>query len=163
MISHFWHLMHFLNMSDRIHEFFGLRSFFYANSHILNEDESLSLMKPCAVNLGLNGKPFLVYYEIMLLTWFYEMLNIWILQFGSWNFKNYTYSLLPCVLSYAFTKIHFYVSRGLVGYRSVFSSDTRGTGFMHRAFLSMLEHNFSAFQPWNFGLLWLITFSQFRS
>lgn len=26
--------------------------------------------------------------------------------------------------------------RGLVGYRSVFSSDTRGTGFMHRAFLS---------------------------
>ncbi|XP_044466805.1 50S ribosomal subunit assembly factor BipA isoform X2 [Mangifera indica] len=26
-------------------------------------------------------------------------------------------------------------SRGLVGYRSVFSSDTRGTGFMHRAFL----------------------------
>uniref|UniRef100_A0A0V0IJS8 Putative translation factor GUF1, mitochondrial-like n=1 Tax=Solanum chacoense TaxID=4108 RepID=A0A0V0IJS8_SOLCH len=29
-------------------------------------------------------------------------------------------------------------SRGLVGYRSVFSSDTRGSGFMHRAFLSML-------------------------
>ncbi|GAA0170962.1 translation elongation factor [Lithospermum erythrorhizon] len=28
-------------------------------------------------------------------------------------------------------------SRGLVGYRSVFSSVTRGTGFMHRAFLSM--------------------------
>ncbi|XP_043805477.1 50S ribosomal subunit assembly factor BipA isoform X3 [Manihot esculenta] len=28
-------------------------------------------------------------------------------------------------------------SRGLVGYRSVFSSDTRGTGFMHRAFLSI--------------------------
>ncbi|KAG2296782.1 hypothetical protein Bca52824_043451 [Brassica carinata] len=28
-------------------------------------------------------------------------------------------------------------SRGLVGYRCVFSSDTRGTGFMHRAFLSM--------------------------
>ncbi|XP_039058843.1 50S ribosomal subunit assembly factor BipA isoform X2 [Hibiscus syriacus] len=27
-------------------------------------------------------------------------------------------------------------SRGLVGYRSVFSSDTRGTGFMHRAFQS---------------------------
>ncbi|KAK1566640.1 hypothetical protein Q3G72_002298 [Acer saccharum] len=27
-------------------------------------------------------------------------------------------------------------SRGLVGYRSVFSSDTRGTGFMHRAFLN---------------------------
>ncbi|KAL0774667.1 hypothetical protein Bca101_039819 [Brassica carinata] len=26
-------------------------------------------------------------------------------------------------------------SRGLVGYRCVFSSDTRGTGFMHRAFL----------------------------
>ncbi|XP_051135796.1 uncharacterized protein LOC127254626 [Andrographis paniculata] len=26
-------------------------------------------------------------------------------------------------------------SRGLVGYRSVFNSDTRGTGFMHRAFL----------------------------
>ncbi|XP_043805478.1 50S ribosomal subunit assembly factor BipA isoform X4 [Manihot esculenta] len=28
-------------------------------------------------------------------------------------------------------------SRGLVGYRSVFSSDTRGTGFMHRAFLNI--------------------------
>ncbi|MFQ6647641.1 hypothetical protein Gotur_021657 [Gossypium turneri] len=28
-------------------------------------------------------------------------------------------------------------SRGLVGYRSVFSSDTRGTGFMHRAFQCM--------------------------
>lgn len=28
--------------------------------------------------------------------------------------------------------------RGLVGYRSVFSSATRGTGFMHRAFLSMI-------------------------
>ncbi|KAL0311512.1 UNVERIFIED_CONTAM: 50S ribosomal subunit assembly factor BipA [Sesamum angustifolium] len=28
-------------------------------------------------------------------------------------------------------------SRGLVGYRSVFNSVTRGTGFMHRAFLSM--------------------------
>ncbi|KAK9285503.1 hypothetical protein L1049_024697 [Liquidambar formosana] len=27
-------------------------------------------------------------------------------------------------------------SRGLVGYRSAFSSDTRGTGFMHRAFLT---------------------------
>lgn len=27
-------------------------------------------------------------------------------------------------------------SRGLVGYRSVFSADTRGTGFMHRAFQS---------------------------
>ncbi|KAK2434447.1 elongation factor family protein [Trifolium repens] len=27
-------------------------------------------------------------------------------------------------------------SRGLVGYRSVFSSETRGTGFMHRAFLT---------------------------
>ncbi|KAD4981712.1 hypothetical protein E3N88_18383 [Mikania micrantha] len=27
-------------------------------------------------------------------------------------------------------------SRGLVGYRSVFSSDTRGTGFMHRAFMA---------------------------
>ncbi|XP_034701051.1 50S ribosomal subunit assembly factor BipA-like [Vitis riparia] len=37
-------------------------------------------------------------------------------------------------------------SRGLVGYRSVFSSDTRGTGFMHRAFLSMLFHySLSAF------------------
>ncbi|CAL9132509.1 unnamed protein product [Musa textilis] len=31
-------------------------------------------------------------------------------------------------------------SRGLVGYRSVFSSDTRGTGFMHRAFLSYSKH-----------------------
>lgn len=28
--------------------------------------------------------------------------------------------------------------RGLVGYRSVFSSDTRGTGFMHRAFQCIL-------------------------
>ncbi|KAK3025396.1 hypothetical protein RJ639_044651 [Escallonia herrerae] len=33
------------------------------------------------------------------------------------------------------TKLKFTCpSRGLVGYRSVFSSDTRGTGFMHRAF-----------------------------
>ncbi|KAF9595946.1 hypothetical protein IFM89_006227 [Coptis chinensis] len=31
-------------------------------------------------------------------------------------------------------------SRGLVGYRSVFSSDTRGTGFMHRAFLKYAKH-----------------------
>ncbi|XP_019194095.1 PREDICTED: uncharacterized protein LOC109188055 [Ipomoea nil] len=31
-------------------------------------------------------------------------------------------------------------SRGLVGYRSVFSSDTRGTGFMHRAFLNYEKH-----------------------
>ncbi|CAK9316193.1 unnamed protein product [Citrullus colocynthis] len=31
-------------------------------------------------------------------------------------------------------------SRGLVGYRSVFSSDTRGTGFMHRAFLHYEKH-----------------------
>ncbi|XP_057460490.1 uncharacterized protein LOC130750990 [Actinidia eriantha] len=31
-------------------------------------------------------------------------------------------------------------SRGLVGYRSVFSSDTRGTGFMHRAFLAYAKH-----------------------
>ncbi|KAL5730593.1 hypothetical protein ACHQM5_003396 [Ranunculus cassubicifolius] len=31
-------------------------------------------------------------------------------------------------------------SRGLVGYRSVFSSDTRGTGFMHRAFLKYCKH-----------------------
>ncbi|PKI42586.1 hypothetical protein CRG98_037031 [Punica granatum] len=31
-------------------------------------------------------------------------------------------------------------SRGLVGYRSVFSSDTRGTGFMHRAFLTYDKH-----------------------
>ncbi|CAL5403764.1 unnamed protein product [Camellia sinensis] len=30
--------------------------------------------------------------------------------------------------------------RGLVGYRSVFSSDTRGTGFMHRAFLTYAKH-----------------------
>ncbi|KDO45761.1 hypothetical protein CISIN_1g0060682mg, partial [Citrus sinensis] len=29
---------------------------------------------------------------------------------------------------------------GLVGYRSVFSSDTRGTGFMHRAFLKYEKH-----------------------
>ncbi|KAJ7948388.1 GTP-binding protein TypA/BipA-like [Quillaja saponaria] len=31
-------------------------------------------------------------------------------------------------------------SRGLVGYRSVFSSDTRGTGFMHRAFKEYEKH-----------------------
>ncbi|KAL8131395.1 uncharacterized protein LOC141711578 [Apium graveolens] len=31
-------------------------------------------------------------------------------------------------------------SRGLVGYRSVFSSSTRGTGFMHRAFLTYAKH-----------------------
>lgn len=31
-------------------------------------------------------------------------------------------------------------SRGLVGYRSVFSSDTRGTGFMHRAFLTYSKY-----------------------
>ncbi|WOG98703.1 hypothetical protein DCAR_0418047 [Daucus carota subsp. sativus] len=31
-------------------------------------------------------------------------------------------------------------SRGLVGYRSVFSSATRGTGFMHRAFLTYAKH-----------------------
>ncbi|CAK7323987.1 unnamed protein product [Dovyalis caffra] len=31
-------------------------------------------------------------------------------------------------------------SRGLVGYRSVFSSDTRGSGFMHRAFLTYAKH-----------------------
>ncbi|KAG6526900.1 hypothetical protein ZIOFF_008987 [Zingiber officinale] len=31
-------------------------------------------------------------------------------------------------------------SRGLVGYRSVFSTDTRGTGFMHRAFLTYSKH-----------------------
>ncbi|KAL4573469.1 hypothetical protein LXL04_020277 [Taraxacum kok-saghyz] len=31
--------------------------------------------------------------------------------------------------------------KGLVGYRSVFSSDTRGTGFMHRAFLGMFLVN----------------------
>ncbi|XP_030515762.1 50S ribosomal subunit assembly factor BipA [Rhodamnia argentea] len=31
-------------------------------------------------------------------------------------------------------------SRGLVGYRSVFSSDTRGNGFMHRAFLTYAKH-----------------------
>ncbi|KAL8510952.1 hypothetical protein ACS0TY_017677 [Phlomoides rotata] len=31
-------------------------------------------------------------------------------------------------------------SRGLVGYRCVFNSDTRGTGFMHRAFLAYEIH-----------------------
>nr|DAD22743.1 TPA_asm: hypothetical protein HUJ06_024206 [Nelumbo nucifera] len=31
-------------------------------------------------------------------------------------------------------------SRGLVGYRCVFSSDTRGTGFMHRAFLTYSKY-----------------------
>ncbi|GAB2262989.1 hypothetical protein Droror1_Dr00003986 [Drosera rotundifolia] len=31
-------------------------------------------------------------------------------------------------------------SRGLVGYRSVFNSDTRGTGFMHRAFLTYAKY-----------------------
>ncbi|GAB4859622.1 hypothetical protein Ancab_011096 [Ancistrocladus abbreviatus] len=31
-------------------------------------------------------------------------------------------------------------SRGLVGYRSVFNGDTRGTGFMHRAFLTYAKY-----------------------
>ncbi|KAK8943859.1 hypothetical protein KSP40_PGU002424 [Platanthera guangdongensis] len=31
-------------------------------------------------------------------------------------------------------------SRGLVGYRSVFSTDTRGTGFMHRSFLTYSKY-----------------------
>ncbi|XP_020574333.1 uncharacterized protein LOC110020535 [Phalaenopsis equestris] len=31
-------------------------------------------------------------------------------------------------------------SRGLVGYRSVFSTDTRGSGFMHRAFLTYSKY-----------------------
>ncbi|KAG0456514.1 hypothetical protein HPP92_024302 [Vanilla planifolia] len=31
-------------------------------------------------------------------------------------------------------------SRGLVGYKSVFSSDTRGSGFMHRAFLTYSKY-----------------------
>lgn len=39
---------------------------------------------------------------------------------------------------------HLLFLRGLVGYRSVFSSDTRGTGFMHRAFLSIY-----IFLTWN--------------
>ncbi|KAL4573466.1 hypothetical protein LXL04_020274 [Taraxacum kok-saghyz] len=46
--------------------------------------------------------------------------------------------------------------KGLVGYRSVFSSDTRGTGFMHRAFLG---YSIMRFNPanlecvyyWNLG------------
>ena len=46
--------------------------------------------------------------------------------------------------------------RGLVGYRSVFSSDTRGTGFMHRAFLSMFislfPFSFVFFFPFQFPL-----------
>ncbi|KAL4567293.1 hypothetical protein LXL04_022873 [Taraxacum kok-saghyz] len=36
-------------------------------------------------------------------------------------------------------------SRGLVGYRSVFSSDTRGTGFMHRAFMGMFFSSIGKF------------------
>ncbi|ONI16869.1 hypothetical protein PRUPE_3G126400 [Prunus persica] len=47
-------------------------------------------------------------------------------------------------------------SRGLVGYRSVFSSDTRGTGFMHRAFLraqilrpmQRVTHSSACRAPW---------------
>ncbi|KZV46390.1 hypothetical protein F511_23231, partial [Dorcoceras hygrometricum] len=33
-----------------------------------------------------------------------------------------------------------FVCLGLVGYRTVFNSDTRGTGFMHRAFLTYEKH-----------------------
>ncbi|PPS14318.1 hypothetical protein GOBAR_AA06262 [Gossypium barbadense] len=39
------------------------------------------------------------------------------------------------------TRLSLTCPSGLVGYRSVFSSDTRGTGFMHRAFQSSLQDN----------------------
>lgn len=43
----------------------------------------------------------------------------------------------PCPESVGRTRLSFTCpSRGLVGYRSVFSTDTHGTGFMHRAFLT---------------------------
>lgn len=43
----------------------------------------------------------------------------------------------PCPESVGRTRLTFTCpSRGLVGYRSVFSTDTHGTGFMHRAFLA---------------------------
>ncbi|KAG6553221.1 hypothetical protein Mapa_004955 [Marchantia paleacea] len=42
----------------------------------------------------------------------------------------------PCAEAVGRTRLIFSCpSRGLVGYRSVFSTDTHGTGFMHRAFL----------------------------
>ncbi|KAH8960295.1 hypothetical protein BDL97_06G125000 [Sphagnum fallax] len=43
----------------------------------------------------------------------------------------------PCPETVGRTRLSFTCpSRGLVGYRSVFSTDTHGTGFMHRAFLT---------------------------
>lgn len=43
----------------------------------------------------------------------------------------------PCVESAGRTRLTFSCpSRGLVGYRSVFNTETHGTGFMHRAFLN---------------------------
>ncbi|KAH7276289.1 hypothetical protein KP509_39G001000 [Ceratopteris richardii] len=43
----------------------------------------------------------------------------------------------PCTESSGRTRLTFACpSRGLVGYRSVFNTETHGTGFMHRAFLS---------------------------
>lgn len=43
----------------------------------------------------------------------------------------------PCSESAGRTRLTFTCpSRGLVGYRSVFNTETHGTGFMHRAFLS---------------------------
>ncbi|KAH9560854.1 hypothetical protein CY35_06G129800 [Sphagnum magellanicum] len=43
----------------------------------------------------------------------------------------------PCPEAVGRTRLSFTCpSRGLVGYRSVFSTDTHGTGFMHRAFLT---------------------------
>lgn len=43
----------------------------------------------------------------------------------------------PCPESVGRTRLTFTCpSRGLVGYRSVFSTDTHGTGFLHRAFLT---------------------------
>ncbi|CAM6121657.1 unnamed protein product [Calypogeia fissa] len=47
----------------------------------------------------------------------------------------------PCAESLGRTKLTFTCpSRGLVGYRSVFSTDTHGTGFMHRSFLTYAKY-----------------------
>ncbi|KAJ7540659.1 hypothetical protein O6H91_10G025100 [Diphasiastrum complanatum] len=43
----------------------------------------------------------------------------------------------PCAESVGRTRLSFTCpSRGLVGYRSVFNTETHGSGFMHRSFLS---------------------------
>ncbi|PIM99723.1 Elongation factor-type GTP-binding protein [Handroanthus impetiginosus] len=47
------------------------------------------------------------------------------------HYESFCLGALSCFVMYL---------TGLVGYRSVFNSDTRGTGFMHRAFLNYEKH-----------------------